>query len=300
MQGASGAGKGFVARILHYSGTRSGLFLEVACGSSGARELEAELLGAGKGGPADSPERPGALQLAAGGTLYLADVERLPAKLQERLLDVLVNRRFVRPGTNASEPIDVRLVAGTRVDLELAVQRGDLTRELAQRLAGEKLVLPSLKDRAQDIEALAQHFLQRYSTFEDPCFSTDAALVLERHDWPDNVRELERTVQVACGAARSREIQLVDLPPAFAELHRAQPRRGAGAPMPRIQPGSVDQALHALRSSLGSTVSLLDAYEKGALLHALSLTRGDKLAAAKLLEVGKSTFYRKLKLHGLA
>jgi transcriptional regulator of acetoin/glycerol metabolism len=69
--------------------------------------------------------------------------------------------------------------------------------------------------------------------------------------------------------------------------------------MPRIQPGSVDQALHALRSSLGSTVSLLDAYEKGALLHALSLTRGDKLAAAKLLEVGKSTFYRKLKLHGI-
>jgi DNA-binding NtrC family response regulator len=297
VQGPSGSGKGFLARILHYSGTRSGPFVAVACGAAGARELEHELFGTGKG--VAEGERSGAFQAAHGGTLFLQDVESLPEKLQERVLEALT-QRVQRAGSPAAERADVRLVAGTRADPERSGERRGFLHELARQLAAETLALPALEDRPEDVELLAQHFLARYARFDEPCFSADAAWVLARHDWPDNVRELERTVQVACEVAHGPEVQLADLPRAFQELLRSHPRRGAGAPGPRVQSGSLDQAIHALRSSLGSTVSLLDAYEKGALLHALSLTRGDKLAAAKLLEVGKSTFYRKLKIHGIA
>ena len=298
VQGPSGSGKGFLARILHYSGARAGSFVAVACDACGARELELELF-AGKGSGPDG-ERPGAFQASSGGTLFLQDVERLPEKLQERVLETLVERRVQRPGSTTAERVDVRLVAGTRTGLERAVERREFSPELAQRLAAETLTLPALKERAQDIDALAQHFLARYARFDEPSFSAEVTWALGRHDWPDNVRELERTVQVACEATRAREVQLADLPQPFQDLYRSQPRRSSGAPAPRGHSGSLDQALLSLRSSLGSTVSLLDAYEKGALIHALSLTRGDKLAAAKLLEVGKSTFYRKLKLHGIA
>lgn len=300
IRGPSGSGKAFVARILHFSGARPGLLLAVACGASGAPELELELFGAGKGAAADSAERPGAFQAASGGTLFLQDVERLPAKLQEQVLEALVNRRVHRQGSSASERVDVRLVAGTRVGLERAVARAEFSAELARHLAAETLVLVPLTERTQDIDTLARHFLTRHARFEDAFFCADAAWALGRYAWPDNVRELERSVHSACAAAKTAEVQLDDLPQPLPDFCRAQPRRAAGASVARGHTGSLDQALLALHSSIDSTMPLLDAYEKGALLHALSLTRGDKLAAAKLLEVGKSTFYRKLKLHGIA
>lgn len=295
VQGPSGSGKGFVARCLHFSGARPGFFVAVACGGSGERELELELFGGGK----DGQERPGAFQLANGGTLFLQDVERLPGKLQERVLEALLQRQVRRQDASTTERADVRLVAGTRAGLERAVQQGEFSPELARRLAAETMVLTALEERMQDIEILARHFLARYSRFEDASFSPDASWVLGRHGWPDNVRELERTVQSACNSARSAEVQLADLPQPFSDLYQAQPRRRAGA-APMFATEHFDPVRLKMPMSPGSTVSLLDAYEKGALLHALSLTRGDKLAAAKLLEVGKSTFYRKLKLHGIA
>ncbi len=289
VRGPSGSGKGFVARCLHFSGARPGPFVAVACGGSDVRELELELFGGGKG--AQEPgERSGAFQLTSGGTLFLQDVERLPGRLQERVLETLVQRQVRRQDSTTVERVDVRLVAGTRIDLERAALQGEFSPKLARRLAAETLVLTALQDRAQDIDALAQHFLARYSRFEDARFSVDAAWVLGQYAWPDNVRELERTVQCACEAAQTSEIQLADLPQPFLDLHRAQPRRSSGAAPVQLR----------LHSSADAKVSLLDAYEKGALLHALSLTSGDKLAAARLLEVGKSTFYRKLKLHGIA
>jgi DNA-binding NtrC family response regulator len=293
VRGQSGSGKRFLARILHFSGTRTGPFVEVSCGNTGARELELELFGAGKG-VAPEGERGGAFQLASGGTLFLQDVEHLPEKLQERVLEALSERRVQRPGSPPSERVGPRLVAGTRTGLE----RREFSPELARRLGAETLVLPALKERAEDVDALARHFLARYARFDEPSFSPQALAALAGYDWPDNVRELERSVQVACELARGPEIQLGELPQPISDVHRAPPERRA-APQPRV-PASLDQALLSLRSSIGSTASLLDAYEKGALLHALSLTHGDKLAAAKLLSVGKSTFYRKLKIHGIS
>ena len=193
VQGPSGSGKRFLARILHHSGTRAGPLVEVRCGASDPRELELELFGSGKGA-APGGERAGAFSRASGGTLFLQDVERLPEKLQERVLEALVERRVQRPGSNATERadarLDVRLISGTRADLARAVERREFSPELAQRLAAETLVLPALKERAEDIEVLGRHFLARYARFEDPSFSPEVASALARHDWPDNVREL--------------------------------------------------------------------------------------------------------------
>jgi len=299
VQGPSGSGKEFVARILHYSGGRPGPFVSLACGAFGARELEHELFGSAKGGAPDPADRPGALQLAHGGTLFLRDVERLPMPLQERLLEVLLHGRLPRAG-GSGERIDVRLVAGTRADLARAVEHGQFERELARRLAAESLRLTALSERVEDIAPLAKAFLARHARFDGASFTPEALWVLEQHGWPENVRELELTVQGACMAARGPELGLADLPQSLNDLARNMGERGhkphAGG---KKGDAGLEHEFDALLASLGSTVSLLDAYEKGALLHSLRLTRGDKLAAAKLLKVGKSTFYRKLKQYGI-
>lgn len=299
VQGPSGSGKEFVARILHYSGGRPGPFVTVACGAFGARELEHELFGSAKGRAPEAPERLGALQLAHGGTLFLRDVERLPMPLQVRLLEVLLHGRLPRPG-GTSERIDVRLVAGTRTDLAHALERGQFERELARRLANDTLRLTALRERREDIAPLAKAFQARHAHFEGASFASEALWVLEQHDWPENVRELELTVQGACVAARAAELGLGDLPQALNDLARSLGERGQ-KPHSGVKKGAagLEHEIDTLLASLGSAVSLLDAYEKGALLHSLRLTNGDKLAAARLLKVGKSTFYRKLKQYGI-
>jgi two-component system response regulator PilR (NtrC family) len=224
----------------------------------------------------------------------LQDVEHLPPPLQERLLLSLAQ---TRPGT----PEVVRLVASSSASLESAVERGQLQAQLAQQLGAETLVLPALKERPEDIEALSRHFLARHGRFADACFAPDAARVLARHDWPGNVRELERVVLGAAMAASKSEIQVDDLPQPLPELHRRERSKPEARVLARhrFDPTGMERELETVLASLGSTVSLLDAYEKVALLHALRLKGGDKLAAAKLLRVGKSTFYRKLKQHGI-
>jgi two-component system response regulator HydG len=286
LRGPSGSGKSFVARILHFSSARAGAFLEVACGAFGAAQLAVELFG--------TDAMAGAFQLAQGGTLHLQDVEHLPPPLQERLLQSLDQGRLDAPEL-------VRMVCSSTTSLEAAVERGQFQAELLQRLGEETLLLPGLAERPEDIDALSRHFLARHSRFEDARFAPGAAHVLARHDWPGNVRELEGVVLAASTAASKSEIGVDDLPPPLPELHRRD-RSEPEARVParhRFDPAGMERELESVLASLGSTVSLLDAYEKVALLHALRLKGGDKLAAAKLLGVGKSTFYRKLKQHGI-
>ena len=299
LRGGPGSGKALAARILHYSSTRSGPFVTLACGAFGAGSLERELFGsptqADAGGGAETH---GALQQAQGGTLFLQDVERLPAPLQERLLEALWGVRQ-RPG---AERIDVRLLAGTRIDLGQAAAQGRFLNELARRLAERTLVLPALKDRSEDIELTGRHLLARHARFEDARFAPTTVWLLGQHDWPGNVRELEATVQEACSGARAAEIGVEDLPRPFVELQRKLEQKGVrpteqAAPAAARVPAGLEPDPRL--DPIESPGSLLEAYEKQALLHALRLKRGDKLAAAKLLEVGKSTFYRKLKQYGI-
>jgi DNA-binding NtrC family response regulator len=293
LQGPAGSGKGFAARILHFSGVRGGPFVTFACGSVGKVELEAELFGKAKTG--SEPEQAGAFQQAQGGTLYLQDVELLPLALQQRLLVALESGRVTRAGGTAEEKCDVRVVAGSRRDLARAAEGGEVDPALLAPFAGETLRLPALGASAADLEILTQHFLARHARFEETRLSSEAAAALTLHDWPENVRELARTLQSACELARTGEIRLEDLPSQLVDRFRAQSLVNTRAALPRARP----KAGFLPESALDSAASLLDVYEKHALLHALSETGGDKLAAAKLVGVGKSTFYRKLKTHGI-
>jgi len=280
LRGPSGSGKSFTARTLHFSGARSGPLVVWDCVTA-AEDAQAGLFG---------EEGDGAVLRASGGTLYLRDLERLAPGLQRRLLEVLTTGRVHR-ASGASERADVRLIASTRVP---SGRPTGLLPGLEERFSGATLSLPPLAERKEDLELLARHFLERAARHEEADFAPEVLEAFTRHDWPDNVRELELTVRRAAAGAGAPEIQLADLPPAFQELGRGT----AGAP--RTESGTgLEKQLGLLRSSLDATVSLLDAYEKGAILHALELSRGDKLSAAKLLRIGKSTFYRKLKEHGI-
>lgn len=290
--GPAGSGKGFAARILHFSGARGGTFVTFACGTLAPRELERELFGAAK--TAHEPELAGAFQLAQGGTLYLQDVERLPLALQQRLEAVLASGRLTRLGATADEKVDARVVLGSRRDLAREVESGQFSSALLARFAHETLRLPALVENPADLEILIQHFLARHARFEETRLAPEAAAALAQHDFPENVRELARTLQSACEVARTSEIRLEDLPVPLVDRFRSS-EAGPRAPLPRQRPrtGFLPEA------ALDSAASLLEVYEKHALLHALSETGGDKLAAARLVGVGKSTFYRKLKTHGI-
>jgi len=298
LSGARGTGKELAARILHFSSGRAGALVPVACGALGAVGLEHELFGHARGAsPEAVTDQAGAFQKAHHGTLYLQDVERLPLQLQARVLEALDSGRVQRVGSGTSERVSARLLAGTTTDLARAVEQGTFRADLLQRLAGERIVLLPLAGRPDDVELLARHFLARFARFAQASLAPEAAAALTRHAWSENVRELQLAVREACRSARGAELQLSDLPPALVE-RAASPGRVAEpkAPLPhKTQPA----AFHISPTDLVGA-SLLDAYERCALLHALRDTEGDKLAAARLVGIGKSTFYRKLKQHGLS
>jgi two-component system response regulator HydG len=172
---------------------------------------------------------------------------------------------------------------------------------LEERLAETELRLPPLAQRPGDVEVLARHFLERDARMSGARFSQEALHALVTHDWQDNIRQLEQVVQAACEACEGEEIRLADIPHSLLNLKELPSTAVPAASAKRQRKEAyLARELDELLASLDSTVSLLDSYEKGALLHALRLAQGDKLAAAKLLRVGKSTLYRKLKQHGIA
>ncbi len=297
VQGPSGSGKELVARILHFSGPRGGHFVPVNCAALSGALLESELFGHLKGAFSEAlDDRPGLFQQAQHGTLYLQEIGQLPPALQVKVQEVLENGRAFRLGSSTPERIDVRLVASSRADLSRAVEQGTFQRELHQLVAAERLELPRLRDRGGDLELLARHFLGRFAPAGRE-FTPEALWLLEQYDWPGNVRELADTIESVCQTTGRGPIEVSDLPQPLLELHkRLLPPEG----IPAALPGRRTQIPEAEPPLEPGSGSLLDAYEKRALLHALRETGGDKLKAARLVGVGKSTFYRKLKLHGIS
>jgi DNA-binding NtrC family response regulator len=299
IQAPGGAGKSLVARILHFSSERSGPYLVVDCSPHSAQELEAELFGSVKGPEGEEPC--GALHQARGGTLVLRDVERLDPTLQARVLEALVHGRVRRQGATTDEPCEARIVGTTSADLSRCVAQGAFHGSLAERLTEIELCIPSFAARPGDLEALVRHFLERHGRMAETRISQEALHALVTHDWQENVRRLEQVVQAACEAVDGEELGLADIPQSLlASQEAANTAVPAASAKRQRKEAYLARELDELLASLDSTVSLLDSYEKGALLHALRLVQGDKLAAARLLKVGKSTLYRKLKQHGIA
>jgi len=214
IRGEIGTGKELLARHVHRESERGGLFVAVSCGAISPRWGEAELFYAGAGG-----SRAGWFGSASGGTLYLDEIADLPLALQGKLLSVLETGEAQRVGAQRPTPVDVRLVTATSVDLAQAVAAGKFNERLYQYLAEGRLELPALRQRPGDILPLAEYFLGVHAQrlgFALPQLGEAVQVLLERHAWPGNTRELENVIHFALLVSSGREIlpQHLNLPSA--------------------------------------------------------------------------------------
>lgn len=214
--GESGTGKEVVAQAIHRRSPRGERpFQVVDCTAIPESLFESLLFGHGKGSFTGAiRDQPGLLSQADGGTVFLDEIGELPAHLQSKLLRVVQEQTFVPLGKTQSESIDVRFVCATNRDLDLEIQTGRFRRDLYYRLAVIPLLLPPLRDRGDDVELLARHFLDRLrpSARGDLQWSDEALERLVDYDWPGNIRELRNAVEHGIAMARTDRILAGDLP----------------------------------------------------------------------------------------
>ena len=201
LTGESGSGKELAARSIHeFSVRRTGPFIAVNCGAIPAGLIEAELFGCGKDGSTGAARaRAGVFEQAQGGTLLLDEVTEMPLDMQTRLLRVLETRKFYRGGTSTELTADVRVIAATNRCPLQAVQSGQLREDLLYRLAVFPIEMPPLRERGDDVELLAEHFLAGLNAQAgtQKRLSALARMLLRQHAWPGNVRELKNCIERA-------------------------------------------------------------------------------------------------------
>jgi two-component system response regulator HydG len=260
------------------------------CGSLVPTLIESEMFGYVKGAfTGANRSKDGLLVSAEGGTVFLDEIGELSLDLQAKLLRALQEREVRPVGATHRVPIKARIVAATNRDLADMVDKGQFRKDLYYRLNVVNLKLPPLRQRKDDIPRLAAHFLDRISREGGRKFtlSDEALRTMMRYDWPGNVRELEHAVERACTMCSGMMLYLGDLPTQL-QNHELEARRSAGLVAEAGSDGS------------GPQLKTLAEMEKDAILTAIRTLNGDKLQAAKLLGIGKTTLYRKLKEYGIA
>ena len=284
--GESGTGKELVARSIHYSGPhRDQPFVPVDCGSLVPTLIESELFGYVKGAfTGANKSKDGLLAVAEGGTVFLDEIGELPVDLQAKLLRALQEKEIRPVGGTKAIPINARILAATNRDLEQAVAQGNFRRDLYFRLNVLTLRIPPLRSRKQDIPLLVGHFLERMtrSTGVQRSVSDEALKLMLAYDWPGNVRELENCLERACALTSGPTIHTADLPTQI-QNWRSQAEAAA----------AVEHAKAACTAFCPSR-----RWRSSAILGAIEQLHGDKLEAARLLGIGKTTLYRKLKEYG--
>ncbi|MGA2216771.1 MAG: sigma-54 dependent transcriptional regulator [Terracidiphilus sp.] len=289
--GESGTGKELVARTIHaYGPNAQKPFLPVDCGSLVPTLIESELFGYVKGAfTGANHSKEGLLVSAEGGTVFLDEIGELTLDLQAKLLRALQEKEVRPVGATHRVAIRARIVAATNRDLAEMVEKGTFRKDLFYRLNVVNLRLPSLRERREDIPLLAAHFLDRISREHGTKFtlSDEALRTMMRHDWPGNVRELENSVERACALSSGPVLHLGDLSTQLQQQGLA----ARHADSTRIEPAQV---------AAQAAVTTLADLERQAILGAIRKLNGDKLQAARLLGIGKTTLYRKLKEYGIA
>jgi DNA-binding NtrC family response regulator len=274
--GESGTGKELIARALHVLGPAAASpFVPVDCGALSPHLIESELFGHVRGAfTGATHDREGLLGAAHQGTLFFDEIAELPFELQTKLLRALQEREFRPVGGNRSVALEARILAATNRDLEAEIEKGTFREELYFRLNVLTVAAPPLRERKSDIPLLAQHFIEHGRSADDPVTGVGAAALklLLQYDWPGNVRELENYIHRALAVSAGPLIEPRDLP---ARL-RAAPARPTGRGFTQIEK-----------------------LERSAIAKTLQATGGDRVRAAKLLGIGKTTIYRKLKEYGL-
>ncbi|HEV3416131.1 MAG TPA: sigma-54-dependent Fis family transcriptional regulator, partial [Pirellulales bacterium] len=301
IRGESGTGKELVARVLHAnSPRRGGPMICVHSAALSPTLLESELFGHVKGAFTGAHrDRIGRFQAATGGTVFLDEIGDISLEIQIKLLRVLQERCFEPVGGSQTIQVDVRVIAATHQDLEKLIAQGRFREDLYYRLNVITIPMPPLRERTEDIMELALHFLMRSAqkcgkriTHIDP----EALAALEQHRWPGNVRELENVLERAVVLAESDRVTLADLP---AEIGRPG----------RLPARIIETKTNGRRAIAGFSESasinslngdgMTPAWERETLLGALRKCSGNKAHAARLLGLPRSTYFSKLKKHGI-
>ena len=272
--GESGTGKELVARSIHFSGPRSNKpFSPVDCSALVPTLIESELFGYVKGAFTGAQHsKQGLFEAAGEGTLFLDEIGDLSVDLQAKLLRALQEHEVKPVGSNERVGSRARVIAATNRDLEAAIRTGSFRQDLYFRLNVVQIKLPPLRDRRTDIPLLVNAFLEKFCDPARPIhtISEDAMRRIMAYDWPGNIRELENAIERAVALGTGPILHVGDLPSS-------------------LQYASVEKLPE------NDELVPLEALERRAILRALRETAGDKMAAARLLGIGKTTLYRKLK-----
>ena len=299
--GEPGTGKELVARTIHGNGPSADKpFVTVDCASVVPSLIEAELFGYVKGAiPTATRNKTGLLAASEGGTVFLDEIADLPLELQTRLLRALQDRE-VRPiGGTTSAPITVRILAATNRDLSGMVETGKFRKDLYFRLNVVNLLIPPLRDRKPDIPLLAAHVLDRIRRDNGLVytFADDALHLLMEYDWPGNIRELEHAIERACALSSGPVLHLGDFPTQLLNHRSQQHREPEEISEPSAPPARIGSPHAPTEPHVVLSIAEL---EKQAIINTIRELKGDKLMAARLLGIGKTTLYRKLKEYGLS
>lgn len=272
--GESGTGKELVARSIHYLGPRKDKpFVPVECSALVPTLVESELFGYARGAFTGAMQsKQGLMESANGGTLFLDEIGEMSLEMQAKLLRALQQKEVKPVGSTERRPIDVRIVAATNRDLEMATRNGSFRQDLYFRLNVVQIKLPPLRERKSDIPLLVTSFLDKFSSECDiPREMTeDAMRRLMAYDWPGNVRELENAIERAVALGSGPYVSVHDLPSSL-------------------------QYPTSERPPAKEEILPLEELERRAILSTLRQNGGDKQAAARTLGIGKTTLYRKLK-----
>ena len=273
--GETGTGKELIARTIHQSSHRRGRsWIDINCAALPENLVESELFGYEKGAFTGADvSKPGLFELADRGTLFLDEIGELQLHTQVKLLRVLDGYPFYRLGGHRKIKVDVRIVAATNQDLEAAVAAGRFRQDLFHRLGQFQLRVPPLRERPEDIVALAEHFLQLKTSRSS--FVPDAVSALLAHLWPGNVRELRNLIARVAVQANHPEIQAAQIEAAM-----------SGSPA-------------ALRQSASMPVGNLDSMEEQMIIRALERSGGHRAQAADQLGISRRTLSRKLKEYNI-
>lgn len=284
IRGESGTGKELYAQALHLLSERSnGPFIKINCAAIPENLLESELFGYAEGAftGAKRGGKQGKFQLADQGTLFLDEIGDMPLAMQTKLLRVLQDREVEAVGSNRLVKVDIRLITATHQPLEKLIEQGKFREDLYYRINVVSVELPPLRDRQEDIPALAEHFLTRLAQRTGrraPKLTASALTRMLEYAWPGNVRELENAIESAFYLSQGYKITFQSLPKALT----------AGVEVPE------------LKAESGSLKERLAVAEKEILLEALAACDGNRQQAANMLGIGKTTIYDKLSRYQLS
>jgi DNA-binding NtrC family response regulator len=278
--GESGTGKELVARLLHGQSLRRGGPFVAFNGASLTESLIAnELFGHEKGAYTGAESsRPGLLEMACGGTLFMDEIGDMPPAVQVKLLRVLQEKEVIRVGGTQPIPLDVRVVSATAKDLKAAVEEGAMRRDFFFRINVFNIDLPALRDHREDIPLLAYHILRRVQSKDRvniTAISAQAMALLTHYPYPGNVRELENILERAVAVGRDAVIRASDLPPDLVEFEWQDYERPDGKLM------------------------TLEELEQDYIAHVLQQTGGFRRRTAEILGIDRASLWRKMKKYGI-